>query len=464
MKMKRSEKLGMFTGLVVGVLLLLISVFMIFQTTCKVWGSQITPTQAEKNGLENSFRYTDGKLKSTTERMTRSLTRVVKPSNATAQGIDVSYHQGTIDWEKVKNSGQVDFAIIRCGFGMNETKQDDSKWKYNSSECERLGIPYGVYLYSYADTVAKAKSEANHVIRLIKGKKLSYPIYYDMEEKTVLNSTNMTRTKAAQIAQAFFSTLEAAGYKNLGIYSNVSRFDSKLADGKLTASIFNQYPKWVASYNDTCKYQGNYHMWQYSNVGTIDGISENVDLNFKIGNWKKAGFTPKKVTLDKTSLTMTTGTSKTIKAYDPANSAYKLSVQWKSSNTKIATVDKNGKITAKSAGKVNITAVLNSQAKATCQVSIAPKPTKIKSVKKSGKNGIKITWNKVSGISNYQIYMSTKSKSGFKKIATVSASKTSYTKTKLKKGKRYYFKIRTAKKVSGAYYYSSYTAVKSAKR
>ena len=62
-------------------------------------------------------------------------------------------------------------------------------------------------------------------------------------------------------------------------------------------------------------------MWQYSNVGTIDGISENVDLNFKIGNWKKAGFTPKKVTLDQTSLTMTTGTSKTIKAYDPANSA-----------------------------------------------------------------------------------------------------------------------------------------------
>ena len=464
--MRRSEKLGMLTGLIVGTILLLISFLMGVKPVCKVWGSQTayTASEAEKKGVENSFRYKDGKLIVNSNKSGRSIARVIKPSNTTAQGIDVSYRQGDIDWGKVKNSGQVDFAIIRCGFGMNETKQDDSKWKYNSSECERLGIPYGVYLYSYADTVAKAKSEAIHVIRLIKGKKLSYPIYYDMEEKTVLNSTNMTRTKAAQIAQAFFSTLEAAGYKNLGIYSNASRFDSKLADGKLTASIFNQYPKWVASYNDTCKYQGNYHMWQYSNVGTIDGISENVDLNFKIGNWKKAGFTPKKVTLDKTSLTMTTGTSKTIKAYDPANSAYKLSVQWKSSNTKIATVDKNGKITAKSAGKVNITAVLNSQAKATCQVSIAPKPTKIKSVKKSGKNGIKVTWNKVSGISNYQIYMSTKSKSGFKKIATVSASKTSYTKTKLKKGKRYYFKIRTAKKVSGAYYYSSYTAVKSAKR
>lgn len=464
--MRRSEKLGMLTGLIVGTILLLISFLMGVKPVCKVWGSQtaFTASEAEKKGVENSFRYKDGKLIVNSNKSGRSIARVIKPSNTTAQGIDVSYLQGNIDWEKVKNSGQVDFAIIRCGFGMNETKQDDSKWKYNSSECERLGIPYGVYLYSYADTVAKAKSEANHVIRLIKGKKLSYPIYYDMEEKTVLNSTNMTRTKAAQIAQAFFSTLEAAGYKNLGIYSNASRFDSKLADGKLTASIFNQYPKWVASYNDTCKYQGSYHMWQYSSSGSIDGITGKVDLNFKIGNWTKAGFTPKKVTIDKTNLTMITGSSKTLKAYDPANASYKLSIQWKSSNNKIAMVDKNGKITARSAGKVNITATLNNKVKATCKVTIKPRPTKLKSVKKKGKNGIKITWGKVTGISNYQIYMSTKSKSGFKKIATISAKKTSYTKTKLKKGKKYYFKIRTAKKVSGQYYYSSYTAVKSAKR
>ena len=82
--MKRSEKLGMFTGLVVGVLLLLISVFMIFQTTCKVWGAE-------------------------------------KPANATQQGIDVSSHQGKIDWEQVKNSALADYAIIRCGYGVNQT-------------------------------------------------------------------------------------------------------------------------------------------------------------------------------------------------------------------------------------------------------------------------------------------------------------------------------------------------------
>jgi lysozyme len=415
--MRRSEKLGMLTGLIVGTILLLISFLMGVKPACKVWGSQtaLSASEAEKKGIENSFRYKNGKLivdsTKTAARTTTSI-NVKRPENASAQGIDVSYHQGVINWEKVKNTGKVDFAIIRCGYGMNEWNettqtwtQDDPQWEYNTSECERLNIPYGVYLYSYADTTEKAKSEAEHVIRMLEGKNLSYPIYYDMEDKSVMNNSKITATKASQIAQTFLNTMKAAGYNNLGVYSSKYYFETKL-----TASVFNQYPKWVAQYSNSCTYKKNYQIWQCS------------------------------------------------------NSTVKISVQWKSSNTKIATVDKNGKITAKSAGKVYITATLNSSAKAICKVTVTPKPTKIKSVKKSGKNGIKITWNKVSGISNYQIYMSTKSKSGFKKIATVSASKTSYTKTKLKKCKRYYFKIRTAKKVSGAYYYSSYTAVKSVKR
>lgn len=394
MKMKRSEKLGMLTGLVVGVLLLLISVFMIFQTTCKVWGSQITPTQAEKNGLENSFRYTDGKLKSTTERMTRSLTRVVKPSNATAQGIDVSYHQGTIDWEKVKNSGQVDFAIIRCGIGMDQTNQDDTQWENNTSECERFGIPYGTFLYSYADTVEKARSEAQHVVRLVQGKNLTYPIYYDMEDNSVMNKID-SKT-AGEIAQTFLNTLEANGYKNVAVYSSKSLFETKL-----TADIFNRYPRWVAHYNDTCGYQGSYHMWQYTNKGQIDGITGNVDLDYKIGNWTSAGYTP-------APATPTTAVKKT-------------------------TVSK-------------------------------PKATTIKSLKKRGKKAVKITYKKVSGVSGYQIYMSTKKKSRYKKIATLSSKKSSYTKGKLKKGKKYYFKVRTMKKVSGKYRYSSFSKVRSIKR
>ena len=400
MKMKRSEKLGMFTGLVVGVLLLLISVFMIFQTTCKVWGSQITPTQAEKNGLENSFRYTDGKLKSTTERMTRSLTRVVKPSNATAQGIDVSYHQGTIDWEKVKNSGQVDFAIIRCGIGMDQTNQDDTQWENNTSECERFGIPYGTFLYSYADTVEKARSEAQHVVRLVQGKNLTYPIYYDMEDNSVMNKID-SKT-AGEIAQTFLNTLEANGYKNVAVYSSKSLFETKL-----TADIFNRYPRWVAHYNDTCGYQGSYHMWQYTNKGQIDGITGNVDLDYKIGNWTSAGYTPAPAT--------------------------PVAPPTPKSGVKKTTVSK-------------------------------PKATTIKSLKKRGKKAVKITYKKVSGVSGYQIYMSTKKKSGYKKIATLSSKKSSYTKGKLKKGKKYYFKVRTMKKVSGKYKYSSFSKVRSIKR
>lgn len=445
--MKRSEKLGMLTGLIVGTILLLISFLMGLKPVSKVWASESSAYAAEKKGVENSFRYKNGNLITNSNKTGRSTTKIsiARPENALAQGIDVSYHQGNIDWEKVKNSGKVDFAIIRCGYGMDQTDQDDSCWEYNTSECERLNIPYGVYIYSYADTVERAQSEAQHVIRLLEGKNISYPVYYDMEDSSVMNK--ITGQQVVQIAQAFFDTMKEAGYSNLGIYSSKSLFENKL-----TSTVFDQYPKWVAQYNSSCTYQKYYHMWQCTDSALIDGISTNVDFNYQIG-----------VKLNRTTVNLVAGKTAGLNAYDPATGK-KTVVQWKSSNTKIAAVDKNGKITAKSAGKVNITATLNNKAKATCKVTVTPKPTKIKSAKKSGKNGIKITWNKVTGISNYQIYMSTKSNAGFKKIYTASASKTSYTKTKLKKGKKYYFKIRTAKKVSGTYYYSSYTAVKSVKR
>ena len=93
--------------------------------------------------------------------------------------IDVSYHNGTIDWEKVKAAG-VDGAILRCGYGMDRSDQDDKQWARNLSECERLGIPKGVYLYSYADTEAKARSELAHILRLIKGHKFEYLYLVDL--------------------------------------------------------------------------------------------------------------------------------------------------------------------------------------------------------------------------------------------------------------------------------------------
>ncbi|MBM6972132.1 glycosyl hydrolase, partial [Mordavella massiliensis] len=92
-----------------------------------------------------------------------------------AKGIDVSQWNGDVDWGTVKNT-DVDYAIIRCGYGMDQTNQDDPKWKSNADACTAYDIPFGVYIYSYADTVERAVSEAKHVLRLVKGYNLTYPI------------------------------------------------------------------------------------------------------------------------------------------------------------------------------------------------------------------------------------------------------------------------------------------------
>lgn len=176
--------------------------------------------------------------------------------------IDVSHHNGTIDWESVKAAG-IDGAIIRCGFGSDIASQDDEQWKRNADECTRLGIPFGVYLYSYATTNSMAKSEVEHVLRLIKGYKLSYPVYYDLEE-------DGTESGAAERARIFCEAIEAAGYW-AGVYANKNWWDNYLAR-------LNEYTRWVARYNSTLG-MDNVDMWQYTSGGSVPGISGRVDMN-----------------------------------------------------------------------------------------------------------------------------------------------------------------------------------------
>lgn len=177
--------------------------------------------------------------------------------------IDVSYHNGTIDWAKVKSSG-VDGAIIRCGFGDNITSQDDKQWKRNADECTRLGIPFGTYIYSYAKTDAQARSEAEHVLRLVKGYKLSYPIYLDLEEAG-------TQSGAVERARIFGDIIESAGYY-CGIYCNKSWWDNYLYP------LGDRYTKWIARYNSTLGMSG-VDMWQYTSGGSVSGVSGRVDMN-----------------------------------------------------------------------------------------------------------------------------------------------------------------------------------------
>ena len=179
--------------------------------------------------------------------------------------IDVSEHQGKIDWEKVK--GNIDGAILRCGYGMDQTNQDDEQWKRNLSECERLGIPVGVYLYSYANTEAKAKSELSHILRLIKGHKFQLPIFIDLEQSG-------TESMAKKTAQIVCDGLKSAGYTP-GIYANLNWWTNYLIG-------VSGYRKWIAHYTSGSadKYKNGYDGWQYSSSGKVSGISGNCDMNY----------------------------------------------------------------------------------------------------------------------------------------------------------------------------------------
>lgn len=178
--------------------------------------------------------------------------------------IDVSEHQGVIDWERVKP--QIDGAILRCGYGGDYTDQDDEQFKRNADECTRLGIPFGVYLYSYAKSIQSAQSEADHVLRLIKGYKLSYPVYLDLEESGAADG-------AVERAIVFGDIIEKAGYW-CGIYANLYWWEVILKKG------LERFTKWVAQYNVMCEYDGaNLDIWQFTSQGKVDGIDGGVDVN-----------------------------------------------------------------------------------------------------------------------------------------------------------------------------------------
>ena len=249
------------------IIVILVTVLICFSLACTICTAE--DSNAEYNDCANSWRYSNGKTIED-ETATKMLKSAAYHSNATKTGIDVSEHQGVINWEKVKASG-IDFAIIRCGYGMNLSNQDDAQFERNASECERLGIPYGVYLYSYANTVERASSEADHVLRLIKGHKLSFPVYFDMEDSSTAGSNY------AALAKTFCGKIEKAGYP-VGVYANLNWWNNRLTD-----TCFNNWYRWVAQYYSTCQYKGNYAMWQYTSSGSVNGINGRVDMNYLIG-------------------------------------------------------------------------------------------------------------------------------------------------------------------------------------
>lgn len=194
--------------------------------------------------------------------------------------IDVSGWQGDIDWAKAKADG-VEGVIIRLGYG--EGNNADKKAQRNISECKRLGIPFGIYWYSYADTPALAKEEGTDVVAKLKQfgvnpSDLAYPVYYDLEKWTWEGHQPPTDPNVYNnIVNNWYSALQSAGYKNLGVYSYTSYLQGPLKHADIYAKT-----TWVAQYGARMGFDSfptNSRGWQYTSTGKVDGISGNVDMN-----------------------------------------------------------------------------------------------------------------------------------------------------------------------------------------
>lgn len=190
-------------------------------------------------------------------------------------GIDVSTWNGTIDWSKVAKSG-VTFAIIRCGFRGTTVGGlvQDNKFETNIKNATDAGIKVGVYFFTQAITEAEAVEEASMCLSLVEGKKIKYPIFIDVESATNGRANGLSKDQRTAIVKAFCKTIANGGY-NAGIYANKNWLNNYLNTSELTG-----YTIWLAQYSAQATYNTTrYDLWQYSNQGSISGISGNVDLD-----------------------------------------------------------------------------------------------------------------------------------------------------------------------------------------
>lgn len=186
------------------------------------------------------------------------------------KGIDVSEWQGSVNWNSVKSAG-VKFAMIRAGYG-RYTNQKDLMFDTNMKGTAGAGLSRGIYWYSYATTADDALREAEACYQIIKNYKFEYPIYYDIEESS---QQGLSTATVSAIADTFCSYLQSKGYY-VGIYSYASFINTKFYD-----NILKKYDVWVAHFDvNSPAVSASYGMWQYTDHGSVNGISGNVDFDY----------------------------------------------------------------------------------------------------------------------------------------------------------------------------------------
>ena len=184
------------------------------------------------------------------------------------QGIDISEHQGIIDWQKI-NTKDISFVMIRSSYGTTT----DQYFEVNYTQSAKLNLSVGIYHYLCATDEASAIEEANYVIKLLEGKQFDLPVFLDIEEEEIIH---LSQDNLDTVISAFINTLENNGYK-VGCYTNLSIYLKYL-----NIALISEHPIWIAQYSGTLIDVPQADYWQYTNTGHIDGIEGEVDLNYKI--------------------------------------------------------------------------------------------------------------------------------------------------------------------------------------
>ena len=231
--------------------------------------------KAEKKFTLNVNEPKKGGSNSNTEKVTTDFSQIVKDykNDDTQIGIDVSKWQGDIDFSKLKASG-VEFVIIRVGSsnGLNGENFVDSKFIQNIKNANAVGIPVGIYFYSYASTIDRAISDAKWIVEQIKDYKVDLPIAFDWENWGSFNKFDVSFFGLTNIAKGFMDTIKDAGYDAM-LYSSKTYLEN--------IWLPTSYPIWLAHYTKNTNYTGDYSFWQICSNGRVDGISGDVDINIR---------------------------------------------------------------------------------------------------------------------------------------------------------------------------------------
>lgn len=231
--------------------------------------------KAEKKFTLNVNEPKKGGSNSNTEKATTDFSQIIKDykNDDTQIGIDVSKWQGDIDFSKLKASG-VEFVIIRVGSsnGLNGENFVDSKFIQNIKNANAVGIPVGIYFYSYASTIDRAISDAKWIVEQIKDYKVDLPIAFDWENWGSFNKFDVSFFGLTNIAKGFMDTVKDAGYDAM-LYSSKTYLEN--------IWLPTSYPVWLAHYTKNTNYTGEYSFWQMCSNGRVDGISGDVDINIR---------------------------------------------------------------------------------------------------------------------------------------------------------------------------------------